>query len=602
MPEENIDKYKNNGLTWISNLSYVTPRDSNGNISLQESGSSNPILIIEPSRFNYTLQSVRDSIETNFKYFSFPVTTVNDEPFDVIIDPTFVDDLTPEPEIVEPIDPITTKLTIATEYDDKDQPLSTFKRNGTAYESLWFYNDQRVQSGYTRIPFDSVTPGGGFKITEAMIDFVSGSNNVIKFDINVKFRSVNQIGDKIYFSLRLNRNRSDWTQDLEIFNPIVLYTTNKNDKDDYPVISLQYEFKPTTKDIGREYYVDVVSGPTKPEYIPTAVNENTTFWVPNQEVINTTTTNLRGKPLTADLVKLQEKYASGYFTDQCTWNVDVGEPAPVNKGISYYGPTGLNVNTQLFINNIRLAYTNRNDPKVIQMPTQAAAAELTTALIDKETKAWENAKETAIKIARDAFDADIIFWKKESAAVKTSDQYNIQNYNIYDIISGNVATAINNYLSEEKKKIYVYKIPADESYAKELAITTVDKEKDKFYTNNQTKISDLNTLLSDTAAGKLAWKLPKKEANKKGQFSQKEAREAINEARTGVTAAISDSQDPDTYLLLALAVFPKFADQAINDNRPTYNEDISYFDKLVAKISDSALQSYLSKNNFKIKS
>ena len=600
MPEENIDKYKNNGLTWISNLSYVTPRDSNGNISLQESGSSNPILIIEPSRFNYTLQSVRDSIETNFKYFSFPVTTVNDEPFDVIIDPTFVDDLTPEPEIVEPIDPITTKLTIATEYDDKDQPLSTFKRNGTAYESLWFYNDQRVQSGYTRIPFDSVTPGGGFKITEAMIDFVSGSNNVIKFDINVKFRSVNQLGDKIYFSLRLNRYRSNWPQDLEIFNPIVLYTTNRI-ADDYPVISLQYEFKPTTKDIGREYYVDVVSGPTKPEYIPTAVNENTTFWVPNQEVINTTTTNLRGKPLTADLVKLQEKYASGYFTDQCTWNVDVGEPAPVNKGISYYGPTGLNVNTQLFINNIRLAYTNRNDPKVIQMPTAAAAAELTTALIDKETKAWENAKETAIKIARDAFDADIIFWRNTG---KSSNEFSNLDYNIGNRdsgkIVGNVATAINTYLSEEKKKIYVYKIPADESYAKELAITTVDKEKDKFYTNNQTKISDLNKLLSDTAAGKLAWKLPKKEANKKGQFSQKEAQRAISEARTGVSDTIRGSSDPDIYLLLALAVFPNFSGQEINDNRPTYNESISYFDKLVAKISDRALQSYLINNNFKI--
>ena len=292
MPEENIDKYKNNGLTWISNLSYVTPRDSNGNISLQESGSSNPILIIEPSRFNYTLQSVRDSIETNFKYFSFPVTTVNDEPFEVDIDTTFVDDLTPEPEIVKPIDPITTKLEIATKLDDGGQPLSKFKRNGTAYESLWFYNDQRVQSGYTRIPFDSVTPGGGFKITEAMIDFVSGSNNVIKFDINVKFRSVNQIGDKIYFSLRLNRNRSDWTQDLEIFNPIVLYTTNRI-ADDYPVISLQYEFKPTTKDIGREYYVDVVSGPSKPEYIATAVDETTTFIVPNQAVINNTTNSIR---------------------------------------------------------------------------------------------------------------------------------------------------------------------------------------------------------------------------------------------------------------------------------------------------------------------
>ena len=65
---------------------------------------------------------------------------------------------------------------------------------------------------------------------------------------------------------------------------------------------------------------------------------------------------------------------------------------------------------------------------------------------------------------------------------------------------------------------------------------------------------------------------------------------------------IRDSQDPDTYLLLALAVFPNFAGQAINDNRPTYNEGISYFDKLVAKISDRALQSYLSNNNFKIRS
>ena len=102
---------------------------------------------------------------------------------------------------------------------------------------------------------------------------------------------------------------------------------------------------------------------------------------------------------------------------------------------------------------------------------------------------------------------------------------------------------------------------------------------------------------------------------------------------------IRDSQDPDTYLLLALAVFPEFAIQVIDGNRPQYNIEnktiggellklgdmfidnsplglvgvdlikdnpktnvISYFDQLVAKISDRALQSYLSNNNWKIRS
>jgi len=61
-----------NGLTYKSNNPYIIDRDGAGNIKLQESA-SNQRLIIEPSIENITNQSFVEVVDTQFKYFKFPV-------------------------------------------------------------------------------------------------------------------------------------------------------------------------------------------------------------------------------------------------------------------------------------------------------------------------------------------------------------------------------------------------------------------------------------------------------------------------------------------------------------------------------------------------
>lgn len=67
--------YVEDGLSWKSNLSYIHPRNEVGSIILQESSSTNPILIIEPVKFNYSVGSVTKVIDTRFKFYEFPVST-----------------------------------------------------------------------------------------------------------------------------------------------------------------------------------------------------------------------------------------------------------------------------------------------------------------------------------------------------------------------------------------------------------------------------------------------------------------------------------------------------------------------------------------------
>lgn len=69
-------KYQLDGLTRISNIQSVVPRDANGNISLQENVTTNPLLIIEPITTKITTKSMLRVLDTQFKYFKFPARTI----------------------------------------------------------------------------------------------------------------------------------------------------------------------------------------------------------------------------------------------------------------------------------------------------------------------------------------------------------------------------------------------------------------------------------------------------------------------------------------------------------------------------------------------
>jgi len=65
-------KYRLNGLTVQSNNPSVMTRDERGNITLQEAGSDNQLLIVETVRKLVQKRSFLDAVDTNFEYFSFP--------------------------------------------------------------------------------------------------------------------------------------------------------------------------------------------------------------------------------------------------------------------------------------------------------------------------------------------------------------------------------------------------------------------------------------------------------------------------------------------------------------------------------------------------
>jgi hypothetical protein len=87
----NIDKqlkYRKDGLTSISNNESIMPRDAHGNVILQQDGTANPLLIIEPTANKITNKSMMRILDTQFKYFKFPArtTVVDEEPVDLDLD------------------------------------------------------------------------------------------------------------------------------------------------------------------------------------------------------------------------------------------------------------------------------------------------------------------------------------------------------------------------------------------------------------------------------------------------------------------------------------------------------------------------------------
>ena len=85
--------YQTNGLTVISNNINIVPRDIAGNVMLHEDATDNPLLIIEPTTKKITTKSILRVIDTQFKYFKFPVTpTFVDESGDLNLDLNLITD------------------------------------------------------------------------------------------------------------------------------------------------------------------------------------------------------------------------------------------------------------------------------------------------------------------------------------------------------------------------------------------------------------------------------------------------------------------------------------------------------------------------------
>lgn len=91
---EQFARYKANGLTYVSDNNNIIPRNTAGDIIIQQSASMNELLIIEPMVNNISTKSVLRVIDTSFQYYKFPVSTVTiiDDAVDLDIDLTVIED------------------------------------------------------------------------------------------------------------------------------------------------------------------------------------------------------------------------------------------------------------------------------------------------------------------------------------------------------------------------------------------------------------------------------------------------------------------------------------------------------------------------------
>ena len=71
--------YQRQGLNYISNNTNIIPRDEAGNIVLQENDVNNPLLIIDAVTEQFTNASVLKVLDTQFTYYSFPVSIKFDD-------------------------------------------------------------------------------------------------------------------------------------------------------------------------------------------------------------------------------------------------------------------------------------------------------------------------------------------------------------------------------------------------------------------------------------------------------------------------------------------------------------------------------------------
>lgn len=79
-------RYRNEGITYVSNNNNVIPRDNAGNIILQEGATDNPLLVIEPISVRVTNQSLLKVLDTQFNYFKFPARIIAEDEPDIDLD------------------------------------------------------------------------------------------------------------------------------------------------------------------------------------------------------------------------------------------------------------------------------------------------------------------------------------------------------------------------------------------------------------------------------------------------------------------------------------------------------------------------------------
>ena len=229
---EQFARYKANGLTYVSDDINIIPRNTAGDIIIQQSASMNELLIIEPMVINISTKSVLRVIDTSFQYYKFPVSVV------VVNDDTDLDiDLTADNPVE--IDNISTRYTIPyKEYPD-GVPNGLYSLS-TSYISDWFTNGGVPHGGFTPLPFtgaNQVTPMS-FTLTPDIIDTIRTRNKTIRFFIQMQANPAN-VALNTGIEMRLMRGNAEVWREPEL-GTLHTETLGKYNAGIYAVLSMEY--------------------------------------------------------------------------------------------------------------------------------------------------------------------------------------------------------------------------------------------------------------------------------------------------------------------------------------------------------------------------
>jgi hypothetical protein len=239
-------EYQINGLTYKSNNENIITRDAAGNIQIDNKYSD--LLIIEPVKPVITLESALRVIDTQFNYYTFPISSE--------IDTTDLLDIDLNQENF--VDTISTRYTIPYQEYPPGRP-NDYHRLSTTQESAWFTGDANLQiSGFVELPFtgpNQVTPYT-FTLTPDMIDIMKNSNKTIKFFIQMQATPDPDPDDPskdVSVELKLIRRNAELYRNPDLAR---LKTSSAGDYNagDYPILSLEYIL-----DLNEIYHYDTFS-------------------------------------------------------------------------------------------------------------------------------------------------------------------------------------------------------------------------------------------------------------------------------------------------------------------------------------------------------
>lgn len=251
-----IAQYQANGLTSISDNTDVMPRDKAGNVKISADTSSVAYLVIDPVTNLYTMKSALDVFDTQFRYFSFPVSDTTTDTTTADLDTTAFED-----SLLRSL--VEQDLTIAYVEDEFGQPVG-YRRLNTSYSSTWFTNGIEQRSGFTTLPFTggNQTEPGRFIIDDTIVNAIQSSNQTIRFDIQMQcdVASVDANGNKndTGFILKLNRF-SKINGSARSFTPAQEIQVLGNN---FPVLRITYILNPNDIINGDVYEVQAVAGNT----------------------------------------------------------------------------------------------------------------------------------------------------------------------------------------------------------------------------------------------------------------------------------------------------------------------------------------------------